>query len=265
MNSEKINTQYTITPKNSNYKNIPKPSYTGLWYPTAHPLKIWRKNGTKQHLTTSTQNNKKLCNQCKPLNMFPGKAFKLLGKNNYGINKLTSHTNETNCDLCDPTKGPNGTNSAGAKIRSAVTLLDKEYNTTTGQYLKSRCKDFKTRNIIHKKKGIAYFDKQGKAKWPSSNPSTSAGTYITNCCSTKKCNETTYKPSNPQYATQGAVESSARLARLKYNEINTTNNSFKQQYQRNFSYNSNNSLYFIKNKTQPMTKCCYSKQIKQLP
>ena len=39
-----------------------------------------------------------------------------------------------------------------------------------------------------------------------------------------------YKPSNPQFATQGSVDASARLARLKYNTINTGASSIRSAF-----------------------------------
>ena len=71
----------------------------------------------------------------------------MLGKNPNGINKLTSVTTKDSCNLCDPTKGPVGTNSAGAKIRPAITILHKNYYTSNLSYLKGRCKTYDT-NIV---------------------------------------------------------------------------------------------------------------------
>ena len=260
MFTQKLNNQVVILPSNTNYKNSVKSSYNGNWYPTAHPLKIWRKSGMKQHIPISQKNT---CIKCQPFHLLYGKEFKELGKNSEGINKLNAVTNETNCILCDPTKGPKGTNSAGAKIRSATTNISKDYFTSSQEYLKRRCKSVTQQSIIHKNPTIAYFNEKGQAKWPSSDPSTSAGSYLTNCCD-ENCN-ITYKPSNPQYATQGGVDNATRLLRLKYNTINTTNNSYKKRFLVNYSYiTSHNSIYFIKSKMNKCTKSCYTSRIRRL-
>ena len=57
-----------------------------------------------------------------------------------------------------------GTNSAGAKIRSAVTLLNKNYYTSNISYLKSRCNTIDTNKVIQQRDGITYF-KDGKYVW----------------------------------------------------------------------------------------------------
>ena len=106
--NEKINTQFTITPTYTNYKNNPHIStYNGLWHPTAHPLKIWRKTGTSQYLGTNVQNSSKPCANCNKFNTFPGKPFKILGKNASGINNNLRVSNlyhnkymMHNCSVC---------------------------------------------------------------------------------------------------------------------------------------------------------------------
>ena len=254
--NEKLKTQVTIQPKQQNLKNQIINPYTGSWYPSAHPLKIWRKHGANQHLGTSVHNNTVPCNKCGPTRISVGLPFKMLGKNVNGINKLNSVSTVDSCVLCDPTKGPVGTNSSGAKIRSAVTLLNKNYYTTNLSYLKSRCNTIDTNNVILKKEGITYFN-NGKYVWPTNSTNNSA-IYKTNCTSDKNscCNTTIYKPSNQQYSTQGAVSNSARITRLKYNTITTTNNSLSKQYNVNFNYNgSNNNIFFIKNKQNEKKQC----------
>ena len=53
-----------------------------------------------------------------------------------------------------------------------------------------------------------------------------------NCPDTTRSNTNTtiYKPNNYQYATQGAVDSSSRIARLKYNTITKNGNSMKTAF-----------------------------------
>ena len=261
---EKLNTQVTMKPKQQNLKNQTIKQYTGSWYSkNGHPLKIWRKTGTNQHLATSVLTKAVPCSKCGPTGISVGLPFKMLGKNANGINKLNSVTTVESCKLCDPTKGPVGTNSAGAKIRSAVTLLHKDYYTTNLSYLKGRCNTIDTNKVIQKKEGITYF-KDGKYVWPTNSTDNSA-IYKNNCVSRcyASCNTTIYKPSNPQYGVQGAVSNSARLDRLKYNSINKTNNSLGKQYNVNFAYNgSNNSIYFVKNKEGKCENTCYNNRLR---
>lgn len=262
--NEKVNTQVTIQPKQQNLKNQTMNQYTGSWYSkNGHPLKIWRKSGANQHLGTSVLTKTVPCSNCAPTGISVGLPFKMLGKNARGINKLTSVTTSNSCDLCDPTKGPVGTNSAGAKIRSAVTLLNKKYYTTNLSYLKSRCNTIDTNKVIQQKEGITYF-KNGKYVWPSNSTNNSA-IYNSNCNSDRAtcCNTTIYKPSNPQYGVQGAVSNSARLDRVKYNTITTTNNTLAKQYNVNFAYNgSSNSIYFAKNKEGSCVNYCYTNRLR---
>ena len=261
---EKLNTQVTIKPKQQNLKNQTINQYTGSWYSKyGHPLKIWRKSGANQHLATSVVTKTVPCRKCGPTGISVGLPFKMLGKNAIGINKLNSVTTIESCDLCDPTKGPVGTNSAGAKIRSAVTLLHKNYYTTNLSYLKGRCNTIDTNKVIQQKKGITYF-KDGKYVWPSNSTDNSA-IYKNNCVSRcyASCNTTIYKPSNPQYGVQGAVSNSARLDRVKYNTITKTNNTLAKQYNVNFAYNgSNNSIYFVKNKEGNCANDCYKNRLR---
>ena len=262
--NEKLKTQITTLPKNQNYKNQSKNKTITSWYPSAHPLKIWRKTGAKQHLGTYVSDVQIPCNKCKPIHTSVGLPFKMLGKNPNGVNKLNSVTTDDSCNLCDPTKGPVGTNSAGAKIRSAITLLHKNYYTSNLSYLKGRCKTYNTNIVLSQEPGITYF-KDGKYVWPSNSTNNSA-IYKTNCNSkySKCCNKTIYKPSNSQFSTQGAVSNSARLARVKYNAITTGNNSIRNEYNVNFTYNgSQNNIYFVKNKTQDLQQSCYKNRLRR--
>ena len=260
---EKLKTQITTIPTNQNYINESKNKTITTWYPTAHPLKIWRKTGAKQHLGTSNINNSIPCVKCKPINTSVGLPFKMLGKSANGINKLNNVTTEDSCNLCDPTKGPVGTNSAGAKIRPAITLLNKNYYTNNLSYLKARCKTYNTNIVITQEPGITYF-KDGKYVWPSNSTDNSA-IYKTNCNSnySKCCNKTIYKPSNAQFSTQGAVSNSARLARVNYNTIISGNKAISTEYNVNFAYNgAQNNIYFVKNKTQQLQQCCYKNRLR---
>ena len=73
---------------------------------------------------------------------------------------------------------------------------DAKYNYNYGQYLRRKCKSYK-------KQQDRYLDSNSE--------------YKISCCGDEKDRCTTYKPKNKQYDTNGAVSSSARLVRLKYN------------------------------------------------
>jgi|TARA_Y100000992_G_C21272017_1_gene497486 hypothetical protein len=261
--NEKTNTQVIIQPKYQNIKNQSLNYYTGTRYTSAHPLKIWRRTGTHQHLASSILSKSTPCRKCAPTGISVGLPFKMLGKNSNGVNKITSVSTTESCTLCDPTKGPVGTNSAGAKIRSAVTLLNKHYYTSNLSYLKSRCNTIDTNKVIQQRDGITYF-KNGNYVWPS-NSSDNSAIYNSNCSSDKDtcCNTTIYKPSNPQYGIQGGVSNSARVARLKYNTITKNNNTLAKQYNVHFTYNgNNNSLYFAKSKEAVCVNNCYTNRLR---
>lgn len=69
----------------------------------------------------------------------------------------------------------------------------------------------------------------------------------------------TYKPNNSQFATQGAVSSSARLARLKYDNVTSVGGSFRTAYgpqtANALAYNAAPSGYTIKDKIGFPSKC----------
>ncbi len=79
-----------------------------------------------------------------------------------------------------------------------------DYFTTNSQYLQGRCKTFKQQQFNF-----------------NIDPSTNEAT--ANCCPVKEvCKKVVYKPNNAQFSTQGAVNSSTRLLRLKYNNVTTS-------------------------------------------
>ena len=73
-----------------------------------------------------------------------------------------------NCDgnsVCVPSCNPES-----RVIKSAVTLLKKNYYTGTHAYLQSRCKTFRQKSITNKINGIRYIDPlTGKAILPTNN------------------------------------------------------------------------------------------------
>lgn len=80
-----------------------------------------------------------------------------------------------------------------------------DYYTTNSQYLQARCRTYKQKQFNY---NIDVNTNEGEA----------------NCCPIKEgiCNKVIYKPNNAGFSTQGAVSSSSRLARLKYNTVTTS-------------------------------------------
>ena len=109
------------------------------------------------------------------------------------------------CKTCNPIK-PN------------TQLSETMYNDTK-TYLTSRCATYNQQlSTIPNSAGI-YFLPNGLAVEPSNSP-TGSQIREPNNCLTRKCETVIYKPNNVQYAQQGGVSSSSRIARLKYNNLN---------------------------------------------
>ena len=104
-------------------------------------------------------------------------------------------------DCCQATK-------ALRRVRGSSTNIDKAYYQTEQQYRHSRCKTIKQKSY--------QFTHDGGDK------------YLSNC-STTNCNQVVYKPSNQQFATQGAVSSSARTLRLTLNTAKTEMQNYKSK------------------------------------
>lgn len=142
-------------------------------------------------------------------------------------------------------------------IKSASTLLSKSYYTDSRAYLKARCKLYNQKQTIQKIPGNIY-DSESIAN-------NSVEFYTTNCSypsqsgKSNTCNISIYKPSNSQFATQGAVDNGTRLAKLKYDTITKNGASFAsawgQQGANAGKYHGNvTSPYFLKSKYQaPVT------------
>lgn len=147
-------------------------------------------------------------------------------------------------------------------IRRATTVLSKKYYTDTKGYLQSRCISFNQKQSTNPVQGVEYFNAEGQPLYPTpalngpqvratQNCFTNCNT-CTGCSGCKNCNVggtdcdnvasciqyeeqnkcntkpsiTIYKPNNSKFAVQGAVSSSARIDRLKYNTITTNGGSF---------------------------------------
>ena len=107
------------------------------------------------------------------------------------------------------------------RIRSSTTVLSKKYYTNNKYYLKSRNKLFEQKAITLPYPNVIY-ENNGKLLNPNNNqlgPQVfSTGQCQTNGCYSKQI--TIYKPNNKRFSVQGAVSSSARVERLKFDTVN---------------------------------------------
>lgn len=112
-------------------------------------------------------------------------------------------------------------------IKSATTIVNKNYYTDSRAYLRSRCKTYDQKIVLSKKTGVTYLDSNNNPIAPSNDPNGSQ-VFNTNCYNDKcpAVATTIYKPNNKQFAQQGATSSSSRVAKLKYDTITKNGNSF---------------------------------------
>lgn len=154
--------------------------------------------------------------------------------------------------------------------RSSQTILKKNYYTTGAAYLRSRVKLYEQNQLLstvnqQPGKSNELFMNNGNAlnqrlppsndNWVYANTELKQGSQAFNanncvsdlsaCCAYEKnmnaCQvPITFKPNNPFYAVQGAVDSSTRILQSKYSAITKNNN--------NFTLNTPNQVPFLNNK-----------------
>ena len=149
-------------------------------------------------------------------------------------------------------------------IKSANTNLSQSYYNDSRAYLKSRCKLYSQKSTLSPFENITY-SINGVAVPPSDSDFGSQNFRTNNCAWPydrnkfgSGCQLTIYKRSNPQFATQGAVDNGTRLAKLKYDTITLNGNSFRSawgqsaanagKYHGDFN---GTAPYFIKSKYTP--------------
>ena len=225
-------------------KNVPN-SISTLWYPSARPLKHYRKTGTSSSNTTSvsysTPDN---CNPCINSRRV-GTPFKMLGKKDDGDIK-------TLC--CQP--GSIISFSGNANIQSGRTHrklnaqgeILPEYYFDYAMYLKRRGNTFVSKSTFHPIPTVDY------TKYPNDTHLDSSH-YEQNLPTSPECaNITIYKSSNPTFSKQGPVDGSTYTTRRKYNAITTTNASFVQPWGIRLNY-TQEPVVFMKNKADTCIKC----------
>jgi hypothetical protein len=164
-----------------------------------------------------------------------------------------SSNNRVVCVSCNPENNI---------IRSATTIVSKKYYSDTKAYLQSRCLRYDQKLSINDMSGIHYIGTNGELLWPENSKNSGPQIYATQNCP-KNCTPTNgrrtvttiYKPSNRQYATQGAVSSSSRILRLKYNTVTKNGNSFRTAWGEEGAnagkyHGTSTSPYFLKSKNQ---------------
>jgi hypothetical protein len=116
-----------------------------------------------------------------------------------------SYYREKPCDTPTHTTETIGTQEICHMNRSAKTNMDKSYSQSTGEYLRNKCKSFET-NTTRVIDDV--------------NHDSSRGLYGHNHINCTNCAKPlVHRPTNPAYDVRGAVSSSSRLDRLKYETI----------------------------------------------
>lgn len=194
------------------------PNLYGLYYPSARPLHIYRKQGVSNSLnTTISVPSDCLCST----SQIVGTSFKRLGKLDNGQNKT---------DCCP------------FIIRTATTNMSPTYYSNYSAYLKKRGNTYSEKMSFHTIPGVDYTLQPNDQLPDSSCFEENAVVDV------PACKRTIYKPNNPSFSTEGSVQSSTYVDRVKYNAITGNNASFNRTYNVRFGYTTD-TLFFVKNKT----------------
>ena len=149
--------------------------------------------------------SKPCCNQFRGLNMYRKTLT-------CGTCETTTQIYKDNAALCpaDVCYTPPLIKSKNNNTINGITTPDVSYNYTSHQYLRRKCKSYVTNNST-----LEYDNVTHLARTPCCSDACSTDTISqakNACC-------ITYKPNNTPFMVQGAVESSNRLERLKYDTI----------------------------------------------
>lgn len=181
------------------------------------------------------------------------------------------------CNRCEPTNDASLSNNSGVKDAKI-----QKFNFDTKAYLRSRNKSFASNQSGAMKPSITY-SKSGKCcsvPIPYSDDNVSGtqnrDSFVyppktidnENACSNKPVT-IIVKPNNQQFFQQGAVSSSSRLHRLKYNTVTANANGFSTAWGAAASsagkYRADgNSPYFIKSKNNICSKNDYRRHWRSL-
>jgi len=179
----------------------------------ARPIKHWR----KQLIPASDSGIGGPAGIGMPMDRPGGSDY--LGSARHLCSNTLTESIQRNPDMYDCV----GCNPKKNIIKSAVTLLSPTYYTDTKAYLQSRCQTYDQKLSTRPIPENLYIDPISKMPVPPTDASSGSQEFFTKNCG-KQCQHgrvtTIYKPNNVQYAQQGAVSSSTRLARLNYNTLN---------------------------------------------
>jgi hypothetical protein len=198
-----------------------------------NPIKHWRK---QLHPNTSSGTGRSAIGM--PMDIPGGSVYLGQGGNcscdTNGESEVVNITTNNVFNNSGKAVGPNGStvclacNPENNIIRSGMTekLINppnaqtqptKKFSFSTKAYLKSKCMSYEQRLVGSQLQGVNYMDTYND---DTVGPQTRGAL----ACPAETCNgkriNIIYKPSNRQFLTQGAVNSSSRMDRLKYNTIN---------------------------------------------
>jgi len=135
----------------------------------------------------------------------------------------------TVCLACNPENNVirSGMTEKAINPPDAQTAPTKKYSFSTKAYLKSKCMTYDQRLVGSELAGVDYTATYNNA---AVGPQTRGAL----SCPSEACNgakqNIIYKPNNRQFLTQGAVSSSSRLDRLKYNTIQKAAKSLENEW-----------------------------------
>lgn len=184
------------------------------------------------------------------------------------------------------TEGPNGSsvciacNPETNLIRSGLTekminpqqidgqTVFKRYSFSTREYLRSKCRTYEQNSSGGLVPGVTYSVQEECCAVPVPYNDNEVGPQSREAltCPQATCEGNSIKiivkPNNQQYFQQGAVDSSSRIARLKYNTVQSNANSFRTAYNAEAAnagrYRANgNGPYFIKSKEQVCNRAMF--------
>lgn len=193
---------------------------------SARPLKHWR----KQYQERQT-----------PYRVSASTSIGILTDRPGSYNRVA--TKEIQCETCNNTVNINiKTDSIkryveslgclgcqSSRIKPNTQLSETMYN-TTASYLKARCLNYEQHETSVPADNTILFNANHTVTQPTDLPTGPQVRETINCMKLLEgnvpCNTTIYKPNNMQYAQQGGVSASSRLARLKYNTLNRNGSVF---------------------------------------
>jgi hypothetical protein len=154
--------------------------------------------------------------------------------------------------------------------KSSQTLIKKNYYTTSKSYLKSRAKLYIQNQTISKigDNGLNQLAPPSNNNWvyPENSPTQGTQVYNTTFFADNLNNDTCrkkviFKPNNPFFAIQGAVDSSTKIVQSKYEAINKNNYNFNLNVPNQIGLGLN--VYSIAgDKTSPIVRLPGSRPVK---